>query len=265
MFEFRKMKIKLENGIINYNFINEDIENNDTILVFLHEGLGSIKQWKDFPLELCKKLGLKGLVYDRFGYGESDYLKTKRDKYYLHIEAEKYLPELLDKLNIKSNIVLFGHSDGGTIALIYASLYPNKVKAIITEAAHVFVEDITIEGIKKALDIFQFGKLKETLTKYHGQNTEVCFYNWSDIWLSEEFKTWNIEYLLKDIKCESLIIQGKEDEYATLKQVEVIKDLLKHKAEIFVIDECKHIPHLQQKELVLSKTYDFIKNKVTSC
>jgi pimeloyl-ACP methyl ester carboxylesterase len=252
------MKIKLKDGLINYNFLNEESKDNSKILIFLHEGLGSIKQWKDFPLQLCLKTGLKGLIYDRFGYGDSDILNTERDINYLHNEAKIFLPELLERLNINENIILIGHSDGGSIALIYASLFPNKVKSIITEAAHIFVEDITLKGIKEAVKVYELGKLKSALERYHGDKTDLCFYNWSNTWLKEYFKNWSIENLLEDIKVKSLIIQGKDDEYATLKQVEVIKNILNDNVEIFVVENCKHIPHHQQKDIVLEKMSEFI-------
>ncbi|MFN4150260.1 MAG: alpha/beta fold hydrolase [Candidatus Sericytochromatia bacterium] len=253
------MNIKLNNGSINYKFLNEDSKDNSTILIFLHEGLGSIKQWKDFPIELCLKSGLKGIVYDRFGYGESDILNTEIYINYLHNEAKIFLPELLEKLNINEKVILIGHSDGGSIALIYASLFPDKVKSIITEAAHIFVEDITLKGIKEAVKVYESGKLKSSLERYHGDKTDLCFYNWSNIWLKEDFKNWTIENLLKDIKVKSLIIQGENDEYATLKQVKVIKEILDDLAEIVILENCRHIPHHQQKEFVLEKMNAFIK------
>lgn len=165
---------------------------NRPVLVFLHEGLGSIGQWRDFPEKICARTGCPALVYDRWGYGGADLLTQPRKPDYLHDEALLSLPEVLNQCAIDKPI-LIGHSDGGSIATIYAGTYPQKVSGIITEAAHVFVEDVTVEGIKRAVEVYESAHLKKRLAKFHDNNTELMFRGWADIWLSPEFRDWNIE------------------------------------------------------------------------
>ncbi len=235
-----------------------DKRDNGPVLVFLHEGLGSIGQWRDFPEKICAATGLSALVYDRWGYGGSDPLTQPRKPDYLHDEALVSLPEVLCQCDIDKPI-LIGHSDGGSIAIIYAGTYPQKVSGIITEAAHVFVEDVTVEGIKSAVEVYESTDLKKRLAKFHDNNTELMFRGWSDIWLSPEFRNWNIEEYLPQITCPFLAIQGKDDEYGTRAQVEAIVDKVTGSARASMIDNCGHIPHLQAMEKVFSEMVSFIR------
>lgn len=219
-------------------------------LVFLHEGLGSIAQWRDFPERLCLMTGLPGVVYERRGYGSSGPAAERRTPHYLHEEAIDLLPQLMQKLAIERP-VLIGHSDGGSIALIFASAFPGRVSAVITEAAHVFVEDITLEGIRRAVSAYRETGLREQLKRYHGDNTDAVFRAWSETWLSDEFRGWNIEAYLPGIKCPVLVIQGEDDEYGSAAQVEAIAGRVSGRAEPLVIPGCGHVPHLQAKEKVL--------------
>ncbi|MEA3497370.1 MAG: alpha/beta hydrolase [Bacteroidota bacterium] len=254
--------IFINNNKINYHFINKDyISENSPILLFLHEGLGSIEQWNDFPALLSKQTKLPALLYDRYGHGKSEKLKEKRKVDYLHTEAFEYLPMLLKKLKINNKLILFGHSDGGSIALLFASKFKNKTAGIITEAAHVFVEEITLKGIEEAKKKFEIIKL--LIEKYHGQNTEPMFYNWADRWLSNDFRNWNIENDLKKITCPALAIQGKKDKYGTKKQVESIVNNINKNAKALLIPNCGHNPHLEKQEYVLKKTLRFIEDKVS--
>ena len=189
------------------------------VLVFLHEGLGSIGQWRDFPEKLCEKTGCPALVYDRCGHGTSDPLTESRRPDYLHDEALLSLPEVLKQCVIDKPIFI-GHSDGGSIAIIYAGTYPQKVTGIITEAAHVFVEDVTVDGIKRAVEVYESTDLRTRLARFHGSNTELMFRGWADIWLSPEFRDWNIENYLPNVTCPLLAVQGRDDEYGTPVQVE---------------------------------------------
>jgi pimeloyl-ACP methyl ester carboxylesterase len=229
----------------------------NTSLVFLHEGLGSIAQWRDFPERLCLKTGLPGMVYERGGYGKSDSPERPRTPYYLHEEALDVLPELLHELGIMRP-VLIGHSDGGSIALIFASAFPDRVKAVVTEAAHVFVEDITLEGIRKAAAVYEGTNLREQLQKYHGEKTDAMFRAWSETWLSDEFRSWNLEEYLPGIKCPLLVIQGEDDEYGTPAQVAAIVSKVSGPAEPLIIPGCGHIPHHQAKEKVVEAMANFI-------
>jgi pimeloyl-ACP methyl ester carboxylesterase len=227
-------------------------------LVFLHEGLGCIELWKGFPEKVAAALGQNAIVYERQGYGQSDHLDLPRPKDYLQQEALLYLPELLQKLNIE-NPILFGHSDGGSIALIYAGAYP--CTALITEAAHIYVEDITIEGIEKVKANPDLDIIKQKLKKYHGDKTEDIFSAWADTWLDPDFKDWNISPLLKNISCPLLLIQGLDDEYATVGHIQKIKEAMPKAASInsFLPENCGHIPHLQAADAVFEKTVAFIK------
>jgi pimeloyl-ACP methyl ester carboxylesterase len=231
------------------------------VLVFLHEGLGSIGQWRDFPEEICATTGCPALVYDRWGYGGSDPLTQPRRPDYLHDEALLSLPEVLNQCAIHKPI-LIGHSDGGSIAIIYAGTYHQKVTGVITEAAHVFVEDVTVEGIRSAVEVYESTDLKKRLAKFHGNNTELMFRGWADIWLSPEFRNWNIEKCLPHITCPLLAIQGKDDEYGTPAQVEAIVGKATGPARASMIDNCGHIPHMQATERVFAEMVNFISDLV---
>jgi pimeloyl-ACP methyl ester carboxylesterase len=226
-------------------------------LVFLHEGLGSIVQWRDFPEKVCAATGIPALVYDRWGHGGSDPLTEPRKPAYLQDEALTSLPEVLEQCGIEKP-VLIGHSDGGSIALIFAGAWAQRVAAIITEAAHVFVEDITVEGIKRAVETYETTDLKERLSRFHGHHTESMFRGWADIWLSPDFRDWNIEKYLPGITCPLLVIQGKEDEYGTPAQVQAIIGKAGGPSKSLLIDACGHIPHLQAREKVLTEMVNFI-------
>jgi pimeloyl-ACP methyl ester carboxylesterase len=234
---------------------------NKPMLVFLHEGLGCIELWKDFPLKLALATGYNAIVYDRQGYGGSDALDLPRPMNYLEIEALEFLPELLSTLNI-SKPILLGHSDGASIALIFGGKYP--CSAIISEAAHIYVEDITIEGIKTAKSNPDLQIVKEKLKKYHGSKTEDIFSAWADTWLSDDFRNWNISSLISEINCPLLLIQGLDDEYASPIHVEKIKEATPKATSIDVLlpEKCAHVPHFQAADLVLKTMIAFIKKRV---
>lgn len=231
---------------------------NSTTLVFLHEGLGSVAHWRDFPEQLCRQTGYNGFLYDRAGYGKSDPLKKPRSFQYLYEEAISTLRQVLEQCNIQQPI-LIGHSDGGTIALLHAGHYPQSIKGVITEAAHVFVEEITLQGIKKSLDVFKKDQdLMGKFMKYQNKHAEMILSDWKNIWLSPEYKNWNIESYLPGIMCPVLVIQGEDDEYGTVAQVEAIASQVSGPSQILLIPECGHRPHHQARELVLSEMRLFI-------
>lgn len=229
-------------------------------LVFLHEGLGCIKLWRSFPEMLCLSTGCSGLVYERRGYGGSEKPDTPWRYDYLENESCKHLFLLLKALDIE-DAILIGHSDGGTIALIAAALYKKPVRAIITEAAHIFVEDVTLAGIQKAVEKYKNSSFKEKLARYHGENTDMVFNRWATRWLSPEFSKWNIEKYLPRITCPALIIQGEKDEYGTSAQVEGIEEQVSGPVEVRLIPGCGHIPHLEAEDRVLSEMTRFILNQ----
>lgn len=217
----------------------------DTYLIFLHEALGSIGQWRDFPQRLCDALGMRGFVYERRGHGASDALTGERDARYLHDYAYDELPELMQLLiPAGKKVILVGHSDGGTIALLYAAKFPKLVAGIVTMAAHVLSEPETLAGIHPAVEAYRLGKL-DGLQKYHGDKTEKLFFAWANTWLSPGFEGWNIEKDIHGIACPALIIQGKDDQYGTPLQVELIVQQMEN-AEGVILEHCKHHPHLEK-------------------
>ena len=239
-------------------FYQESGENKPTI-VFLHEGLGSIELWKDFPQMVMQATGLNILLYERQGHGQSEALNTPRPLNYLEVEALEYLPVLLEQLGIQEPILL-GHSDGGTIALLYAAQYP--VKLLITAAAHVLVEDITVKGIQDVVAYYQQGKMLPKLMAYHGEKAAALFAAWADTWLHPEFRNWNVAACLSDINCPALLLQGKEDEYATDEHLNLIVDGIGANARGLLIDGCGHSPHIQAKEFFLEQTVAFIQEQL---
>jgi len=225
----------------------------NTVLVFLHEALGSIQQWKSFPQDLCNALQLNGIIYEREGYGNSSPLQKKRDEHYLHDYALKELPELLEKvLSPEKKVILVGHSDGGTIALLFAAKFPQKVKAIVSMAAHVIVEKETLAGIEPAIQAFEAGKL-DGLRRFHGEKTNDLFYAWAHTWNLPAFKTWNICKDIHGVVAPTIILQGKNDQYGTEKQVELIAESITGESTIMLLEHCGHIPHLEQGTRVISE------------
>lgn len=255
------MQIEVNGHIINYEFINNHlIESDKAILVFLHDGLGSIAQMKDYPQKICDSLNLAGIIYDRIGYGLSSVRKRKLNTSYLHDEAMIYLPELLHNLGIDNKLILVGHSDGATIALLFASFFPEKVIAVVSEASHVIVEDITVEGIRNVKESYHSNPaLLKGLQKYHGEKTSGLFKNWINLWLTDNIKTWNIIKNLKNINIPVLAIQGENDEFGSYKQLETIKDNVNAEVEILYISDCGHFPHFEKETEVNKKVTEFIK------
>lgn len=241
-----------------FKWVNENAEK-EPVILFLHEGLGSIAQWKNFPEKLCGETGLKGLVYERQGYGNSSPLSQKRDEKYLHEYALKELPLLIEKLKLANKkIILYGHSDGGSIAYIYAGAYPQNIVGIITEAAHVFVEDVTLNGITPVVKAFQETEMRDKLSQYHGDKTEQIFYAWSDTWHLKRFRNWNIESELRNISCPVLAIQGKDDEYGTELQLDKILTGVSGQAKKLYLPDCGHSPWKEQQEAVVFAVKKFI-------
>ena len=214
--------------------------------------------WRDFPETLCKSAECYGLIYDRKGYGGSEKYEEPWPVNYLQIESLLYLPALLQACSI-DDAVLIGHSDGGTIALITAAAHGNLIRGTITEAAHIFVEKITIEGIHKTVKAFESTSLKEKLARYHDKNTKAVFYRWADRWLSPEFRNWNIREELPNVTCPLLLLQGEDDEYGTRAQVEGIAAGVSGPAHVKLIPECGHTPHFQAKDTVLFEMKRFIR------
>ncbi len=230
-------------------------------IVMLHEGLGSIALWKDFPQQLAAHTGCGVLVYSRYGHGSSDKLMEKRPVNFMHHEGEVVLPELLDKLSI-ARPVLLGHSDGGSISLIFAGRYPERPRALVLEAPHVFVEDLSIASIAQAKVNYETSDLQQKLARYHA-NVDATFWGWNDIWLDPNFRDWNIEEYLAAIRCPVLCIQGEQDEYGTRAQVDAIAGQVPQ-TEIMMLPDCKHSPHRDQPEKTLARIVGFAGRAVRS-
>ncbi len=235
----------------------EKVGESRPVLVFLHEALGCITQWRDFPEALAIATGCDALIYDRPGHGRSAPLKSPRKPDYLTREALDILPALLQELNI-SEIIPVGHSDGGSIALIFAAAFPEKTRAAICEAAHVFVEDITLAGIRAAVENYYQSDVPEKLARHHGKNTEPMVKAWYETWLSPAFRHWDITSVLPQITAPLLLLQGADDEYGTTAQLDAIANGAQGPAEIHLLGKCGHTPHRQQREAALAKMTYFI-------
>jgi len=231
-------------------------------LVFLHEGLGSVSLWRDFPEALCRQTGCGGLVYSRWGHGNSDGLDRPRSVRFMHDEALIVLPQLLDALEIERPI-LIGHSDGGSIALIFSGSRPENPAALILEAPHVFVEDLTVSSIAQLRDRYATTDLRTRLARHHA-NVDSLFRDWTDIWLSSEFRAWNIEESLPAVRARTLLIQGLDDEYGTSRQVDTIASGISAPSETLMLGACGHAPHIDQRTAVETAMARFISRCTSS-
>lgn len=226
-------------------------------IIFLHDSLGCIKLWRDFPEKLGELTNCNILVYDRLGYGESaPFIMIERDNNYLEKEAD-ILNGLITALQLKE-VILFGHSDGASISLISAAKHPEFIKGVIVEGAHIFVEDITLKGIREAAIAYKKADLKERLQKYHGNKTDAVFMAWNTVWLSDAFREWNIEHFLSKITCPVMVIQGENDEFGSMAQLEGIVNQVSGKAEKLIIPNIGHTPHKEAPDEVLEKSMFFI-------
>jgi len=228
------------------------------VLVFLHEGLGSVALWKDFPGLVVEATGCCALVYSRYGYGKSDRLTQPRAVDYMHREALEALPQVLGALSIRDP-VLIGHSDGASVSIIYAALGLQRVRGLILIAPHVFVEDITVVAIAQAKTAFETTALSAKLSPYH-EDAVGAFRGWSDIWLHPDFRSWNIEACLPRIIAPALLIQGEDDQYGTMAQIEALERQLGGPVETAVLARCGHSPHVDQTEGTLAAIAEFIES-----
>jgi pimeloyl-ACP methyl ester carboxylesterase len=228
-----------------------------TTLLFLHEGLGCIEMWRDFPQKLCDATRCTGIVYDRTGYGGSTPWPAAPGMRYMEIEADEVLPRLLGRLGIE-DCVLVGHSDGGTIALNYAAADPEPLRAIVTLAAHAITETVCVEAIRRAREAFDSGELRQRLAKYHGDNTDGAFHLWADAWLTPGFQPMDADGRLPRVTVPVQAVQGEDDEYGSELQLGIIAGKLGGYCETRLVPDCGHSPHLQQPAYVLSEIARFI-------
>ncbi len=225
--------------------------------MFLHEGLGCEAMWKSFPARLCAATGCAGLVYDRVGFGQSSPAARARSLHYLHESALCELPKLLEAVLNGRSYILIGHSDGGSISLLHAAEKPDHLIAVVTLAAHVYVENVTLSGIRAAVRAYECGKLKG-LSDYHGRNADRVFRAWQTIWLSPDFRSWNIEYALDSVGVPVLVIQGDDDQYATRQHAADIAEGIGENAKLIMLSGCGHSPHLDDPEAVIEQIEAFI-------
>ena len=259
-------------------------------LVFLHEGLGCVAMWRDFPERLAAQTGCGALVYSRAGYGKSDPIELPRPVGFMHEEALVALPQVLDAFAIRETI-LVGHSDGGSISLIHTGATSDQnfhhedtkntktadnnrdegnirkpsalrtktlIRALILEAPHVFVEEVGLESIRAIAAEYAAGELRKRLERYHGRNIDATFRGWNDVWLNPEFESWNIEEHLRQIRVPVLLIQGADDQYGTREQVRKIEDGCRGSVRTVMLAACGHSPHLDQPERTLAEMKGFV-------
>jgi len=221
--------------------------NGKPVLVFLHEGLGSIRQWRDFPAKLAAASGCRALVYDRYGYGQSDVLTEKRRTVrFMHDEALNALPEMLAALKVE-NPILVGHSDGASIALIHAGA-GHGARGIVAMAPHVFIEPICISSIREATHTFETTDFAEKLGRYH-RDARKTFYGWADVWLDPQFGGWDIrDDYLPGVRCPVLAMQGFDDEYGTMAQLDEIARRVSGPCELLKLEKCGHAPFRDQPQ-----------------
>lgn len=249
---------------VEYQWLNAE-RADAPVALFLHEGLGSIALWKGWPQVLCDRLKCRGLVYSRPGYGRST-PRQQGEKWpveFLHRQAQAVLPAVLDALNIdaeeRSRMWLIGHSDGGTIALLYASAFPEALAGLAVMAPHVCVEPMTVEGIGKARATYETTSFKEKLKAYH-DDVDSAFYGWNDAWLNPAFLHWDITGELASIRRPLLAIQGYDDEYASMLQLDKIKAAVDH-AQLVKLAQCRHSPHRDATDAVNDAIAAFVQSQ----
>ncbi|MBI5068018.1 MAG: alpha/beta hydrolase [Deltaproteobacteria bacterium] len=227
-------------------------------LVLLHEGLGCVALWKDFPDRLAAATGAGVLVYSRAGYGRSSPVEVPRPLTYMHDEGRRVLPRLLDAAGLRE-VVLLGHSDGGSIALVHAGGADpaGRVKGAVTFAAHVLCEDLSVKSIAEARLAYLDGDLRQRLMRLHGDNVDCAFWGWNRAWLDPGFREWNLEEFLPGIRVPLLVVQGKDDQYGTEEQVHRIVRGAGGPTEALLLDACGHSPHRDQPEKALQAVVGF--------
>lgn len=252
---------------IEYQWINADAAS-APIALFLHEGLGSVAMWRDWPQQVCDRLGMRGLVYSRPGYGRSTprshEIKWPID--FMSQQARDLLPALLDALGIdpreRQRMWAIGHSDGGSIALLYASAFPRMLRGAIVIAPHVFVEDISIRNIEQTKIAYERAGLRQKLSRYHA-DVDSAFYGWSDRWLDPEFKTWNIVGEIASIECPLLAVQAEDDHYGTMAQIETIAQAVKG-SQLCKLREGGHSPHRDAAQALNDAMTQFV-TRIEAC
>ncbi len=228
----------------------------DATIVFLHHGLGSAGQWRDFPDRLAQQTGYRAMAFSRRGFAGSDWADWPRELNFLEIEALDVLPKVLDALDIEQAIFV-GHSEGGSMGLMFAANHPDRTKAVITEAAHLWVEPTKLVSIANMRHLYETTALREKLKRHHGENVDSAFYGWCESWLQPGFEKWEIRDTVAKVRCPVLAIHGIHDEYVALETFEEIVRILGDHAEPMRLD-CGHMPHEEMREEVLARMTAFI-------
>lgn len=226
-------------------------------IVFLHDGLGAVSLWRDLPDRICGALGREGLIFDRLGFGRSDPRPEPLDPGFFEVEATKRLPEILRQAGI-SRPVLFGHSDGATIALLFAAAFPEVPAAVVSIAAKVFVEEVTLAGVDEMVEAWRTTDLPSRLARHHGEKTEAVFRGWSETAHHPGFRHYSAVEVVRSIRCPVLLIQGEHDEYATVAQVEAIASAVSGPVRSLVLPGLGHFPHREDPGRVLAETERFL-------
>ncbi|MFI5311717.1 MAG: alpha/beta fold hydrolase [Gemmatimonadales bacterium] len=230
-------------------------------VVLLHEGLGSVALWRDFPERLAAATGCGVFLYSRAGYGASDPVVVPRPLTYMHDEGLEVLPKVLDAIGFEKGILL-GHSDGASIAAIYAGAVPDdRVLGLVLIAPHFFVEPISIASIAEAKVAYETGTLRERLARYHGDNVDLAFWGWNRAWLDPEFEKWDIREYLPSIRVPMLVVHGSDDPYGTIKQAEAAQAESHVEVEVAVIPGARHAAHLERPEPTLAAISEFVRQQ----
>jgi pimeloyl-ACP methyl ester carboxylesterase len=236
----------------------------DTTLVFLHEGLGCLAMWRDFPRRVAAATGCRALTYSRAGYGGSDPCPLPRPLTFMHDEGLKVLPQILESGKIQ-RAILVGHSDGASIALINAGgAARQSIAGLVLMAPHVFVEELTIKSIRAAATAYQTTDLRGRLARYHGDRVDSTFLGWTGAWLDQGFKAWNLEAFLPMIEVPVLLIQGEEDNYGTLRQLARIQEKLPHGADQLLLPGCGHAPFRERPVETLQAMVGFLEKTLSN-
>jgi pimeloyl-ACP methyl ester carboxylesterase len=253
--DWRGRRVRIEHAWLNRK------RGDAPLIVFLHEGLGSLSMWRDFPQRLCDAVGARGLVYSRPGYGRS----TPRDPQefwdldFMHRQAHEVLPAFLAAVGVdaaRAKPWLFGHSDGGSITLLYAARFPDALAGAIVLAPHILVEDLSVASIEQARVAYETTELRARLAKYH-DDVDSAFWGWNRIWLHPPFKQWSIEEEIRTIACPLLAVQGLDDEYGTLEQIRGIARRVPT-AQLLELPDCGHSPHRDQPDALIRAVADFL-------
>ncbi len=228
------------------------------VLVLLHEGLGCVEMWRDFPQRLKEETGYPVFVYSRQGYGRSDPKPAPWSVRYMHDEGLNILPRVLAAAGLR-DVILLGHSDGGSIALIYSGGIPDPLaRALILLAPHVFNEPVCVASIEQARTAYLETDLRRRLQRYHGDNVDHVFWGWNGAWLHLDFLSWNIEPYLPAVSVPVLLMQGEQDQYGTARQVEAITAQLPAPTQAVMIPDCGHSPYIDQPRAVIDQIKGFL-------